>query len=109
MTFFPQQHARRHRRDENVIAFFLFTQLMQRIDRLPVKPPVTLGVMAILGAIYFSPESFGLFYNMRWAFQPWLIIHGGQFERLWLSPLVHANIMHLYCEFNYPRSCKLEK
>jgi membrane associated rhomboid family serine protease len=97
MSFFGNRYGRR-RRNDDVVALLLLTQLLQKIDQLPVKPPVTLGIMAVLGAIHFAPEALGLYDVMSWAFQPYLILSQHAWQRLWLSPLVHANSIHLYCK-----------
>lgn len=96
----PRGFARQHRRrDNNFLALFLFSQLLRQIDRLPVKPPVTLATMAVLSVLYFSPESLGIHNNpYDWAFNPSLILHEEQWDRMWLSPLVHASVTHLYCK-----------
>ena len=90
-------HHQYRRRDNALLVFYLFTQLLQQIDRLPYKPPVTLFTMGLMSLLYFTPEMFNLPHNLNdVAFNPFLIVRMKQYQRIWISALVHADAMHLY-------------
>jgi rhomboid domain-containing protein 1 len=92
-----------HRGHNDIFVVMMFMQLIQQIQRLPYKPPVTLGLMFLMAALHFSPEAMHILFDgrgsMETAFNPYLIVQLGDWNRLWMSTLVHANAMHLYCKF----------
>lgn len=93
MTF----HARRRGLDP--IALFLGLQLAQRVEQLPVKPPVTLGLMALMALLFFAPHDFAAFgvpaTLEEAAFVPRLVYEYGEWHRIWTSCLVHVTSTHL--------------
>jgi len=71
--------------------------LFQRIQSLPYKPPVTLGLMALMGFIHFFPNEVPFLSSSELnAFVPVLILANHEFHRFWISTLLHANHSHLY-------------
>jgi len=109
MAFYgaPRRHHRRGVGD--VFVAMMFAQLLRRIEQLPYKPPVTLFLMAVMAAVHWSPSLLQpLFPGARtaldFAFNPFMIVQQEQWHRMWTSPLVHLDAMHLYCEW---RDCNL--
>ena len=75
-------------------------QLYQQIERLPVKPPVTLAVMAAAAAIHFDmlgeigdlivgPGASSACLSAR------AVVERSEWRRIFSAPLVHADEMHL--------------
>jgi len=95
MFFRPRRHYGGGHND--VFMLMMFMGLVQRIQNLPYKPPVTLALMAAMAALHFLPREFGALASLdHSAFWPEAIVHAGEWHRLWMSALLHAGHTHLY-------------
>jgi len=95
MFFRPRRHYGGGHND--VFMLMMFMGLVQRIQNLPYKPPVTLALMAVMAALHFLPREFGVLASLdHSAFWPEAIVHAGEWHRLWISALLHAGHTHLY-------------
>ena len=77
----------------------LALRLLDQIRRLPVKPPVTLGLMAFQAILHLAPETIGV--SARYLVQdsallPAAIVMDGDVQRLVMGQFLHGNDMHLY-------------
>ncbi|EEH55749.1 uncharacterized protein MICPUCDRAFT_18451, partial [Micromonas pusilla CCMP1545] len=70
-------------------------RLWNEIDRLPVKPPVTLGVMALSSALHFGILGDRTFSASDACLNPRAVIELGEWHRLVTAPLFYADEMHL--------------
>ena len=93
--------GRRHRGGglSNPWFIMMAVRLYQEIDRLPVKPPVTLATMGALAALHF-----GVLGDLADALvgspahaclNPRYVVERQQWGRLLTAPLIHADEMHL--------------
>jgi rhomboid domain-containing protein 1 len=86
--------ARRGAGQVNPMALLLLARVLQQVQALPVKPPVTLGVMALQAWVFLANPL-----RLRGLHQVCLSAHEvlrfGEPWRVLLAPLVHASDYHL--------------
>ena len=75
-----------------MLIMMMAMQLLGKIQRLPVKPPITLGLMGMQTAIHlFSNLPFSVY-----GLNPAMVWEGGEFMRLITGQFLHADDFHLY-------------
>jgi|MDSW01.3.fsa_nt_gb rhomboid domain-containing protein 1 len=87
--------GRRGRGGFNPWFLMMAIRLWNEIDRLPVKPPVTLGVMALSSALHFGILGDRTFSASDACLNPRAVIELGEWHRLVTAPLFYADEMHL--------------
>ena len=90
----------RRRGTQNPFIVLLFMRLLQQINSLPVKPPVTLGLIAVQAGLWFGPR-FGIQqipYLEPWevCLSPNLLLQRKEWHRMILHAFFHASEYHLY-------------
>jgi len=91
---FPIGRRRGRRgRGTNPFIILMAMRLLQQINRLPVKPPVTLGLMGLQTALHLSPMNLPF---SIYGLSPQMIWERSEFSRLISGQLLHADDYHLY-------------
>lgn len=99
-------HQRRRQKSPSPLVIMLLIELYKQFERLPVKPPVTIGLIGLNLFVHLHPEPyiFGMYLDdiHRNCIHPYKIIRAFQYDReilwnrLFLSSIIHTNDMHLY-------------
>ena len=89
-------------------AQFFALQLISQILNLEEKPPITLALIALQSLLYYSPKTLHKFlranniriplqaFNTKQAcLQPNIVLRQGQWRRILLATITHANDLHL--------------
>lgn len=74
----------------------LFMQILQQVERLPDKPPVTIGLIVLQAWLHVAPLG-PLDKDLEdVCMDPYRIVFQGEVSRLLLSTLYHVTDLHLY-------------
>ena len=89
------------RNDENHMwLIFMLTQLYQQVERMPFKPPITLGVSALCLIAHLQPSAIPLIsgHELDVCLNPAAIMKGGPdaLIRFAGSAFVHGSDTHVY-------------
>ncbi|GBG26465.1 Rhomboid-related protein 4 [Hondaea fermentalgiana] len=77
------------------MAMLLLMRLMQQVNELPVKPPVTLGLMGLQGWLFMNPPPF-LDRVSDVCMSAFSVIQMGELYRIIAASLFHLDAYHLY-------------
>ncbi len=75
------------------------THIWQQIEHLPIKPIATIGLLAVnVYCHLFDVRILGVhLHDTRFtAFRPDALLEWGEWQRVFLSPLIHLDDAHLY-------------
>jgi len=97
---------RRRQKTPSPMMILLLIELYKQFDRLPVKPPITIGLLGLNLFVHLHPNPylFGIYLDdIRGnCIQPYRIINAFYYHqevlwnRLFLSSIIHGDDMHLY-------------
>jgi len=85
----------------NPFMMMMFLRLAQKVNELPVKPPVTIGLMGLMAMLHFNPGAgFGgqisRFGVQDVCVSPYEVFVRADVSRIVLAALYHADDYHLY-------------
>eukprot|EP00619_Florenciella_sp_RCC1007_P009977 CAMPEP_0205929322 /NCGR_PEP_ID=MMETSP1325-20131115/25244_1 /ASSEMBLY_ACC=CAM_ASM_000708 /TAXON_ID=236786 /ORGANISM="Florenciella sp., Strain RCC1007" /LENGTH=302 /DNA_ID=CAMNT_0053298521 /DNA_START=27 /DNA_END=935 /DNA_ORIENTATION=- len=98
----PRDRSRRQNHENHLWLFIMLTQLWQQVDRMPFKPPVTLGVSALCLVAHLQPAAVSMLAldaserAICLAPAPILAGHSDALLRLVGSAFVHGSDSHVY-------------
>ncbi|KAI3424345.1 hypothetical protein D9Q98_009898 [Chlorella vulgaris] len=91
----PRRSARGHGASERSLSYLLLL-LAQQVYKLEHKPPVTILLVIVQALFFLQPEGFEWVPSVRAGCMLPKSVFGGQWGRLFWSPFLHGDNMHLY-------------
>mmetsp|Transcript_10668 Transcript_10668/g.21004 ORF Transcript_10668/g.21004 Transcript_10668/m.21004 type:complete len:306 (-) Transcript_10668:179-1096(-) len=89
------QHRRGRRGGQDPVLMLLMLRLLQQVNELPVKPPVTLGLMGLQGWLFVNPPPY--FDRVSdVCMSAFHVLQRGEYHRVLASSLFHMDAYHLY-------------